>query len=316
MTGLRRLPCFLAAIVVVVVSPVGSWASLSSSTTASSKPGATPGKLDPFVTSAPLIVGAVCSDGVALLALHTSFADEPLLLDADETRQESDEDAKETSAAQVDRNLTNTTSFNATISITDVPRSYRGPFRVHVIDGFGTGMVCAGWRSHGQLMVDYCRDLAKEELQVFGPPRMTTTYCQEYGRYLAQQTSAWMAYSAILRKHPWSCVGLLATCSPTTEDHSGCLWLVDATGAYRIRAHAIGGGGLAGIVNHYLAQRPILSAEETLREILDLLAQQTTLLPSGTRAELAIIGPDSSKKVKLQRVFAAKRFGIKVSQSQ
>lgn len=314
MICLRRLQFFLAVAAVVAAS---TWASVPSLATAQSKPGATPGRVDPFVTSAPLIVGAICSDGVALIALHTSFADEPLLLDADEPLLESEDDTQGTSDIQVDNSATKKSS-NGTISIGDVPRSYRGPFRISAVDGFGTGMVCAGWRSHGQLMVDYCRDLAKEELQVFGPPRMTTTYCQEYGRYLAQQTSAWMAYSAILRKNAWSCVGLLATVSPTTEaaPSTGWLWLVDATGAYRIRAHAVGGGGLAGIVNHYLAQRPIMSAEQTMREVLDLLSQQTALLPSGTRAELAIIGPDSSKKVKLQRVFLTKRSGVMVSNTQ
>lgn len=266
-------------------------------------------RVDPFVTSAPLIVAVVCSDGVALIALHTAFAEEPLLLDA---KDNTGDTSNPTSTPDDPTAAPNTTS----VLITDIPRSYRGPFRIYSIDGFGTGMVCAGWRSHAQLVADYCRDLATEELQVYGPPRMTSTHCQEYGRYLAQQTSAWMAYTAILQRHPWSCVGLLATCSTSSNDDGadtatlpGCVWLIDATGAYRVRAHAVGGGLLAGIVNQYLLDRPITPAEETIRDVLDLVSQQTGLVPSGTRVELAVITPDSSRKTKLRRIFLANHFG-------
>jgi hypothetical protein len=37
-----------------------------------------------------------------------------------------------------------------------------------------------------------------------------------------------------------SCVGLLMT--PGNPEKPGCLWLVDATGIYPVRAHCIGGG--------------------------------------------------------------------------
>jgi hypothetical protein len=311
---------------------------------------------NPFVTSAPLIVAAVCSDGVALIALHTAFPEEPLLLDADEGAEDSDDEEGLVETHQVesssvsegtenDKNGDNSTisQHNTTVQIKDMPRSYRGPFRIYSIDGFGTGMVCAGWRSHGQLLADYCRDLAKEELQVYGPPRMTssTTSCPEYGHYLATQTSAWMAYTAVLRRHPWSCVGLLATCSssssgkPSSSDSSsggGCLWLIDATGAYRVRAHAVGGGPLAGLVNQYLARRllqqqevsdsdeggerpPLPSAEELLRDVLEFLSQQHAIVLSGTRAELAVIGPGNSSmgKTSLKRVFTSRLFGVKSS---
>lgn len=289
---------------------------------------------DPFVTSAPLIVAAICSDGVALLALHIAFQEEPLLLDTDDV--DDIEEERITNSSE-DHNAAISLN-NTTVQIKDMPRSYRGPFRIYSIDGFGTGMVYAGWRSHGQLVADYCRDLAKEELQVYGPPRMTLTSCKEYGHYLAFQTSAWMAYTAVLRKHPWSCVGLLATSSGgescNKEDGSkaraspGCLWLVDTTGAYRILAHAVGGGPLAGIVNHYLAQRlfpqkasgghdqipsPLPSAEELLRDILDFLSHQHTIIPSGTRAELAVISPDSTGNARLKRVFASRLFGAQTS---
>ncbi len=290
--------------------------SLNTKTITNTKAG--PSRIDPFVTSSPLIVAAVCSDGVALIALHTAFAEEPLLLDAEEVLQMNANNTNastNTSMSIPTSSDTITATSNATtVSIADVPRSYRGPFRIYSIDGFGTGMLCVGWRSHAQLVADYCRDLATEEFQIYGPPRMTSTFCQEYGHFLAQQTSAWMAYTTILQRHPWSCVGLLATCSGGSDTPvPGCIWLIDTTGAYRVRAHAVGGGALAGIVNQHLAQRTIASTEETIRDVLQLLSQQGTLLPSGTRAELAVISPDASQKVKLKRVFMAQLFGLKSS---
>lgn len=270
---------------------------------------------DPFVSSAPLIVATECSDGIALLALHTSFAEEPLLLDADEmsTKGESSEN---TTTVENDA-----TQNSTTIEIQDVPRSYRGPFRIHLIDNFGTSMVCAGWRSHAQLIVDYCRDLAKEEFHVYGPPRMSLTHCQEYGQYLAHQTSLWIAHTGVMKRHRWSCVGLLATCSsssdhPDEEEDSkspGCLWLVDKTGAYRVRAHAVGGGPLAGIVNQYLAvegskDNTTRTAEKALRDLIDFLSEQSTMIPRGTRAELGIITADSKTNARMKRVFISRLF--------
>lgn len=279
---------------------------------------------DPFVSSAPLIVAAVCSDGVALIALHTAFAEEPLLLDFNEVGRNRTSPTPSTDKG-------NTTTTNTTVEIQDVPRSYRGPFRIYEIDSFGTGMVSAGWRPHGQMVADYCRDMASDELLVYGSPRMTLTYCMEYGQYLARKTSQWMAYTAVLREHAWSCVSLLATCSSSgngvsSEDPSssppGGLWLVDSTGAYRVRAHAVGGGPLAGIVNQYLAQRllgereaakDIPTAEQMVRDVLLFLSQQPALVPSGTRAELAIVSPDSSGKARLKRIFASRLIGVKSS---
>ena len=164
------------------------------------------------------------------------------------------------------------------------------------------------------MMVDYCRDLAKEELQIYGPPRMSLTHCQEYGNYLAQQTSLWLAYTGVMKRHRWSCVGLLATCS---SDHKvegtrdpGCLWLVDKTGAFRVRAHAVGGGPLAGLVNQYLALEQskndkTRTSERALCELLDFLSEQSTFITQSTRVELAILTPGRNAQTQLKRVFAS-----------
>lgn len=280
------------------------------------------GSSDPFVSSAPLIVASECSDGVALLALHSAFAEEPLLLDAEDEDVASPEisPVKEELSIEKNDSLDDTNAQNSTtVDITDVPRSYRGPFRIHSIDSFGTAMLCAGWRSHAQLMADYSRDLAKEELQIYGEPRMTLAHCQEYGSYLSEQTSLWMAYTGVMQRYRWSNVGLLATCSSSKREtgdnpsisNPGCLWLVDQTGTYRVRAHAVGGGKLSGIVNQYLADEmskngQTKKAEETLRDLIKFLSQQYEFVAKGTRVELAILAASGGKTAKLNRVFASR----------
>lgn len=130
---------------------------------------------DPFVAAAPLIIAAVCSDGVILVAVHTTFANEPLL--SDDTVSSS----------------SSTSSTNNSTSLQDLPKSYRGPFRIYSIDGFGTGLICAGWRADGQILAEYCRSVASDELAVFGEPRQN----DDYGNYLASETSLWMAQCAV-----------------------------------------------------------------------------------------------------------------------
>lgn len=308
----------------------------ASSASSSSSPRKDNGGPDPFVASAPLIIAAECSDGVAMIALHTAFADEPLLLDDTDVPIDSDQNQSDESSSIATRDVdANTTSTNETVHIHDIPRSYRGPFRIYSIDSFGTSMVFAGWRPHGQMVADHCRDLAKEELKIYGNPRMTMKYCLEYGQYLARQTSLWMAYASVLNMHSWSCAGILATCSgnsrginETSLSSTGALWLVDSTGAYRVRAHAVGGGALAAAVNQYLAQRILgnsstgddldepVGAEQMLRDILSFLSKQHSMIPSGTRVELAVITAESATgKARLKRVFTSRLFGVEKASS-
>ena len=126
---------------------------------------------DRFVSAGPLIVGAECSDGTLLVAVHTIFADEPLLLDEEVAVED-----KAVAKAQ---------------TLQPLPREYRGPFRVYVVDSLGTSMACVGWRADGQILAKYCRYLAKEEKDLFGVSRSS------YGSYLALETSSWMARCAV-----------------------------------------------------------------------------------------------------------------------
>jgi hypothetical protein len=134
---------------------------------------------DRFVAAAPLVVGATCSDGIVLIAVHTMFADEPLLLDADNEKETSDE-------GDIGTNTTHQKCH-------DLPREYRGPFRIYSVDSFGSSLACAGWRADGQTLAKYCRHVAREETALFGVPRQTS----DYGNYLASEASSWMARSAL-----------------------------------------------------------------------------------------------------------------------
>jgi hypothetical protein len=155
------------------------------------------GRLTPdrFVSAAPLIIAAVCSDGVAILATHTAFSDEPLILDDDEAHENSTTTATTNNLGDV-KMMSNETVSNTTITRMprDLPRSYRGPFRINLIDGYGTSLVCAGWRADGEMLAQACRSLASSELAVFGEPSFRTC---EYGHYIASEASLWMAQCAV-----------------------------------------------------------------------------------------------------------------------
>lgn len=131
---------------------------------------------DPLVNAAPLMIGTTCQDGCVLVAVHTMFSQEPLLLDmANEEENANDE------------------------GFQDLPKEYRGPFRVFSVDSFGTSVACVGWRADGQALVDYCKHLAKEELALYGKQSRSQVDAQ-YGNYLATEASMWLARSAVSGK--------------------------------------------------------------------------------------------------------------------
>lgn len=141
-----------------------------------------------FVMAAPLVVAAVCKDGVAIVATHTASSKEPLLMD-----ETFIENAVENFTAE-DSFMSNSSEStqNAPLPL-DLPLSFRGPFRIQTIDGFGTTLACAGWRTDGEMLASKCRSLAASELDRFGEP----TNGFEYGRFLAEEASSWMAQCAV-----------------------------------------------------------------------------------------------------------------------
>ncbi|CAJ1929091.1 unnamed protein product [Cylindrotheca closterium] len=221
---------------------------------------------DPLVTAAPLVIGTTCQDGCVLLAVHTMFAQEPLLLDTTDAEDE---------------------------GLQDLPKEYRGPFRVFSVDSYGTSLACVGWRADAQTLVNYCKHLAKEDVALYGNGRQVDS---EYGNYLATEASTWLARSAVSGKiRPLSCAGLLATGS--IENSPGSLWLVDITGSYPIRAHAIGGGPLAGIVNDYLATIDFanLKHERVIKLLMEFVSELDGI-PKGSRIEVVSIGGQKGGK--------------------
>jgi hypothetical protein len=99
-------------------------------------------------------------------------------------------------------------------------------------------------------------------------------------------------------------VGLLSTCGG--GEREGCLWLVDATGAYRVRAHAIGWG--AKTVNERLRRidSSLLSKEQCALRLLETIVEEPDKkektawkLPSNAFAELAVVASPQRKMSRL-----------------
>ena len=132
---------------------------------------------DPFVAASPLIVAAVCSDGIAMVACHTASTEEQLLRPK-ERQQEQEETDKEGTFAKF---------WN------DLPANHGGPFRIHKIDRSGTYLMAAGWRADCDMLLEKIRSIALQEVAVFGAPQ----WGLPYGRLLAQDASLWMAQVAV-----------------------------------------------------------------------------------------------------------------------
>lgn len=140
--------------------------------------------LNKFVSAAPLIVAAVCSDGVAMIAAHTSADEEPLLYhDCYQPQQRADDDSETIATEQ------------SLLSVNDLPETYGGPFRVHAIDACGTTLLCAGWRADCEIVAQKCRAIAQSETARFGPQISRLLYY--YGHVLATELSFYMAQCAV-----------------------------------------------------------------------------------------------------------------------
>ena len=214
---------------------------------------------DPFVEASPLVIGVVCGDGVLLVAVHNSFSEaneeSSLLMSHEECQDFKKHD-------RVGAGL---------------PKSYRGPFRIHSL-GDDTAMVCAGWRTDANVLADHLRSADRSESLVFGPTDHKLTN-------LADKASLFLARSMVSEsRRALSCVGLLA--SPTA------LWLVDATGAYAVRAHALGNGSK--LVNKLLRSKPDwkeLGTADAFKELMDMISEEKDdamkLLTKGSRFEAA-----------------------------
>ncbi len=242
---------------------------------------------DAYVSASPLSVAAVCSDGIALISLHFGLE----LSSDDGSRRE---------------------AFNERVIESlfhDLPISSRGPLRIEPIHDNGAtttnsmmtsscslrsppamALITAGWRTDGMALSDAARELMMEETSLYCLPlsvTMGTTSSDEgddaiandqqsyYGRRIADGLSYYMtkcAFSEGVRS--LSTIGLLACNSP---GRGSCLYLVDATGSYRVRAHAIGNG--ASTIHKRLVSVDFedISCVDGLRTLLQIVAEEAGL---------------------------------------
>ena len=101
-------------------------------------------------------------------------------------------------------------------------------------------------------------------------------------------------------------MGLLSTYGGGEGD--GCLWLVDATGAYCVRAHAIGWG--AQTVNERLRRidSSILTTEQCALRLLQTIVEEPDetdksawKLPSNAYVEVAVVSSSQRKMSRLRK---------------
>ncbi|VEU39748.1 unnamed protein product [Pseudo-nitzschia multistriata] len=258
---------------------------------------------DPFIEFSPMVVGVVCRDGVLLFAVHSIFskdnAELPLLRDS----------IGEESCTDNSENRSNNTRVAAFQK--DLPRRYRGPFRIHPVDSScASAMVCSGWRTDCQNLINHIRSIDRREQLEFGHHIGTAP---EYGSFLASQASLLMAKFCVSEsRRPLSCLGLLASGS--------CLglWVVDATGAYRVRAHALGQG--SDRMNEILrkvdwTQRDSNGVKDELLRLLysdsvhdsdDENSSSEIKIPEGSCIEMAVIEKPTRKAPNtMKRLFAS-----------
>lgn len=146
-------------------------------------------KPDKFVQASPIIVAAVCSDGVVMVASHTVSVEEKLLRQVF-PEQKGNEENKEMEAT---KNEDGDNNNNVATRWKDLQEDYGGPFRINKIDRFGTHLMCAGWRADGEMLTEKCRSISSREIAKFGSPK----WGLPYGRYLAMEASLWMAQRAV-----------------------------------------------------------------------------------------------------------------------
>ena len=133
---------------------------------------------DKFVQAAPLVIAAVCSDGVAVIAAHTLDENEPLLY---------------FSSADQGSHPRSELSTPST-PLLDLPESFGGPFRIQTIDAYGTTLLATGWRADCDFLVEQAREMAAAEQLRHGTPSDSSSF---YVSLLARELSLFMAQLAV-----------------------------------------------------------------------------------------------------------------------
>ena len=319
---------------------------------------------DPYVKASPLSVAAVCSDGIALIALHYGSDDdcsegnedeEKLFRVANDLASFNDEsnsvantlnskemtsnDREKSSASQMEQRFR------------DLPISTRGPLRIEQVydqQYHSTqtqtskqpqsllkplpppmALLTAGWRTDGMALANAARELIAEERMLYCLPYLampdgnsvpdssesqanrlladtatkpTVAAIPYYGRRIAEGLSYYMAkcdFSESVRS--LSTVGML-TVGSNNIDGMGSIFLIDATGAYRVRAHAIGDGAFE--LNQKMGYIDFsqMSCHDGLKVLMRLIAEVGTGIQSTKDGEKS----SNTKKLKSGQGLKAK----------
>jgi Proteasome subunit len=105
---------------------------------------------DPWVLASPLILSAVCSDGIALIAIHN-------------------DPSEESSKGRTD----------------EIENGIRDTLRIFPLDQYGSALLCAGWRTDAAWLASKCRSISRDEVQTFGSPPLPHVLAQEASLWMA-----------------------------------------------------------------------------------------------------------------------------------
>jgi len=167
-------------------------------------------------------------------------------------------------------------------------------------------MVCAGWRTDCENLARYIRSIDKKERITFGNQLRNE---QEHGSFLASQASMILAKSRVSEtRRRLSCLGLMASGEK--------LWMIDSTGAYRVRAHSV--GAKEDQVNSILKRTDSWTtrdcddvAAELLRILFNLkpgASNTVAKVPNGSLVEMVCVAADKTMERKLRRLFVSNLF--------
>ena len=171
-------------------------------------------------------------------------------------------------------------------------------------------MLTAGWRTDGMTLASAARELIAEERMLYCPPnlalshgfasddvstnindqsmlltgnavkqnsdtgRVNTSTIPYYGRRVAEGLSYYLAKCVFSEgTRSLSTVGMLAVGSNSAIDGVSSIFLIDATGAYRVRAHAIGANAF--MLNEKMGYIDFsnMNCDEGLKALLSLLVE-------------------------------------------
>jgi hypothetical protein len=126
-----------------------------------SKPSSTNSLKNKYIQSSPPCIGAVCKDGIALLAIHTNIESEQRRHPQQE-HQEKQQQLEEEIEGECEQKA----------SLLDVPLSSRNPLRIERLDHRGSALLTCGWRADGMILANLGRDLCRDELIRYGPRKV------------------------------------------------------------------------------------------------------------------------------------------------